>query len=339
MKKLLFHIKSLQINKNKIWLFGYLFITFVIGGTIGALGFKYLATCKVKYVFINPSLGCSVDSNFDKSNPIVLKDKLTAFINSETAKGDVSHVSVYFRDLKDGPTMGINEDDLFISASLLKLPVALTYYKLSEDEMPDVLTRQLYFELGIGGGDNLQQFFKPAKSAIPGQTYLVNDLIKNSLIYSDNMSNDVLKTYLATVGNATNQDYLLRTFKELGLIEPTSVTTSDISTRAYASIFRQLYNASYLNNEDSEKVLSTLEQSGFNLGIVAGVPKGIKVANKFGERDLGKEKQLHDCGIIYYPNNPYLICVMTRGYDYNVLTGVISQISNMTYAEMNSRAK
>jgi len=335
MKKLLFHIKSIKINKNKIWLFGYLFIALVVGGVLGAFLFKYFTSCKVKYVFINPSLGCSVDSTFDKSNPIVLKDKLTSFINSETAKGDVSHVSVYFRDLKDGPTMGINEDDLFISASLLKLPVALTYYKLSEDEMPDILGRQLYFELGVGGGDNLQQFFKPEKSATPGQTYLVSDLIKNSLIYSDNMSNDVLKTYLATIG--TNQDYLLRTFKELGLVEPTSVTTSDISTRAYASIFRQLYNASYLNNEDSEKVLSTLEQSSFNLGIVAGVPKGTKVANKFGERDLVKEKQLHDCGIVYYPNNPYLICVMTRGYDYNVLTGVISQISDTVYKEMSTR--
>lgn len=336
MRRLLDRIRLPQIKNKTIILVIYFVAAFALGGTAGVFGFKYLSVCKVKYSYINSSLGCSPNTNFDKSNPIVLKDKLMSFINSEQKSGNINEASVYFRDLSDGPTLGINEDDLFISASLLKLPIALTYYKLSEEEIPDILSQKLGFQI-TRGKDELVQFFKPSKSVDPNSTYTVSDLIFYSLAYSDNLSNDVLRTYLGTVGSG--QDFLLRTFKELGLVEPASITTSDISTRAYASIFRQLYNASYLSNEDSEKILSILAQSEFDLGIVGGVPKEVKVANKFGERDLNKEKQLHDCGIVYYPGNPYLICVMTRGTDYGRLADVIKEISSIVYKEMDSRAK
>jgi hypothetical protein len=47
--------------------------------------------------------------------------------------------------------------------------------------------------------------------------------------------------------------------------------------------------------------------------------------------------QLHDCGIIYYPGNPYLLCVMTRGTDWSALEKTIQTISAMTYKEVDSR--
>ena len=78
----------------------------------------------------------------------------------------------------------------------------------------------------------------------------------------------------------------------------------------------------------SEKALGLLQKSEFHKGLVAGVPSGTIVAHKFGERDgltIG-EKQLHDCGIIYYPGNPYLLCVMTRGDNFDELAGVVFDV-------------
>jgi beta-lactamase class A len=328
------------MQKKNIFFVIFSVLLFAIGFFTGQTTKQKLNTndvskCNGNFKYINPNLGCSSES-FDKSYPITLVDDLNKFISDSHKNGDTQEVSVYFRDLKDGPVFGINENDLFISASLLKLPIALTFYRLSEDGAQDILKRKiLYKQEGVLSSPS--QFFKPLKSAISGQSYLISDLIYYSLVYSDNASNEILKTYLKDIGKG--EDLLLTTFKDLGLTEPTSLVTNDISTRGYASIFRILYNASYLSKEDSESVLSILDQSEFSQGIVSGVPNGVRVSNKFGERDLGNIKQLHDCGIVYFKDNPYVLCVMTRGKDFNSLTKVISKISNMVYTEMEQRSK
>ena len=48
-----------------------------------------------------------------------------------------------------------------------------------------------------------------------------------------------------------------------------------------------------------------------------------------------KTKQLHDCGIIYYPGNPYLLCVMTRGDSFGELSSTIRDISDIIYGVVN----
>lgn len=103
-------------------------------------------------------------------------------------------------------------------------------------------------------------------------------------------------------------------------------------------MFRGIYNGSLLNKENSNKVLEWLSQSKFKDGLVAGVPGSVMIAHKFGERLLeDNTKQLHDCGIVYYPDNPYLLCVMTHGNDYEKLEKVIQDISKMVYTEVDSR--
>jgi len=104
----------------------------------------------------------------------------------------------------------------------------------------------------------------------------------------------------------------------------------------YAAFFEILYNATYLNKEMSEKALAILTKSTFNYGLVGGVPIGVEVAHKFGERIFEEYKQLHDCGIIYKENNPYLLCIMTRGDmmegdNFNDLAMVIKKISEQVY--------
>lgn len=315
----------------------FLLLSFVLGFIGGGVVWQKQSLCKAKFQFINSDLACDTKNKFDKSNPIVLKTNLTNYIDSKKGDGSVSEVSIYFRDLKYGPILGIDENELFISASLLKLPIAVTLFRLSEDGEEGILDRNLLFQLEDPNEKIPEQFFPPSEEAVVGQTYLVGDLIYRSLAYSDNWSNEILKTYLLNHGGG--RDLNLQTFKDLGLIEPASITTSDISTRNYASIFRILFNASYLSRENSEKVLSILSESEFDMGIAAGVPSDIKLANKFGERDLGEEKQLHDCGIVYFPDNPYLLCVMTRGEDFNTLTSVIKDISGMVYKEMEVRSQ
>jgi len=87
-----------------------------------------------------------------------------------------------------------------------------------------------------------------------------------------------------------------------------------------------------------EKALDLLSQVEFKQGLNKNIPQNIEVAHKFGERQLqDKSVQLHDCGIVYYPNHPYLLCIMTRGTNYNSLSNVIGQISGSIYSDINTR--
>lgn len=99
---------------------------------------------------------------------------------------------------------------------------------------------------------------------------------------------------------------------------------------------RVLFNATYLNDANSEKALVLLSKATFDKGLTAGVPSTIVVSHKFGEHVNGADGvinsvELHDCGIVYYPKNPYLLCVMTRGKNINDLQNTIKEISNTVY--------
>lgn len=61
------------------------------------------------------------------------------------------------------------------------------------------------------------------------------------------------------------------------------------------------------------------------------------VAHKFGEYGDSEKgiKQLHDVGIIYHEDNPYLLGIMTRGQDYAKLAQVIEKISSFIYSEVD----
>jgi hypothetical protein len=62
-------------------------------------------------------------------------------------------------------------------------------------------------------------------------------------------------------------------------------------------------------------------------------------SHKFGERkflDSG-ETQFHDCGIVYLPKKPYLLCIMTRGTDLNKATKVIKNISQAVYKNLTQK--
>ena len=80
----------------------------------------------------------------------------------------------------------------------------------------------------------------------------------------------------------------------------------------------------------------------FTKGIMGGVPSDMVVAHKFGENTnylnsgIVANHELHDCGIVYYSNHPYLLCVMTRGTDLSALQGAIEDISRTAYKSIDA---
>ena len=85
-----------------------------------------------------------------------------------------------------------------------------------------------------------------------------------------------------------------------------------------------------------------LSETDFSDGLTAGLPQGVVVSHKFGlatnlSNGVISGRELHDCGIIYHPRNPYLLCVMTKSVSsIPDMENVISNISKLTYEEIDS---
>lgn len=292
--------------------------------------------CATEFNFINKLLACREVSPINKGSYKLFENELRTYFKEQTEKGVITTASVYFRDLSNGPTFGINEDDEFVSASLLKLPLAMTIYKLIE-QSPEILSKEIVYD---NPSEVLTQWFDTKKKDHHieiGKPYPVRELVRYAVSYSDNYATDVLLGLLNIL--YPNKNILLQTFQDLGIIAPHDSLDNNLSPKEYASLFRLLYNISYLDKNSSDEILKMLANSSFDKGLKAGVPKGITIAHKYGERGgLEKDqKQLHDCGIVYYPENPYLICIMTRGYDFDKLAEVIKTVSHKMYAEFDSR--
>ncbi len=281
------------------------------------------------YKFINPLLECDTISETVRLNGLnTLEKAVSSYLEKEKADGNLTNAAVYYRDLNDGPWFGVNERAPFAPASLLKLPVMMAYFKKAEKD-PSVLTKKIVYQ---AKDQLLGQDIVPTKTIQKGQSYTIEELIVRMMEYSDNAALTVLED---------NIDPMLidKVTLDLGVETATVATPDDfMSVRGYSSLFRILYNASYIEKDLSEKALEIMSKSEFNDGLVAGVPKGIIISHKFGERERSDgSEELHDCGIVYHPSNPYLICVMTKGDRLEDLKKVISDVSRMVYEVINSR--
>jgi beta-lactamase class A len=306
----------------------------VVGMGLGILVHSYHRECKKEdYKYINQDLACNEKPVVSKRAYAQFKYKINEYIKTSQENGKISEVSIYFRDLKNGPTLGIEEHKKFSPASLLKLPLMLTYINLKE-EHDGLFENKLKITKDNSG---LPQDIKPKEYAKIGEEYTVEELIDLMIKYSDNQSYYVLLNYLHEI--SPEEDLLKQTFVDLGIIDPQNFADETLSVKAYGQIFVQLYNSSFFNNKEmSECALEKLSNIEWKDGLNAGLPPDIEVAHKFGERNLdGGKKQLHDCGVVYFPENPYMLCVMTRGDDFGEMSEVISTISKMFYEEFLSR--
>ncbi len=287
------------------------------------------------YKYINPLLLCNASTAMQPEEFKPLQDKVDAYVSSQKKLGNISSASVYFRDLKAGRWMIVNPIEQYSPASLLKVPIMIAIFKQAESN-PKFLNKTIYYD--SSEDLNAMETFKPQYAIKPKQSYTVRDLLHYMIAYSDNNA-------LRLLGQNLNQNFLNEVYNDLSLTTPSNdPNVSSMSVSDYSYFFRILYNATYLTRENSEEALKLLLEPDFSEGLKKGVPPDVEVAQKFGERTIYtddaqtqvEEKELHDCGIVYYPSNPYLLCVMTRGTDFTQLSTVIQNITRMSYLSMSA---
>ena len=320
-----------------------MFFFFLVGITLGILlkvvfptetDSSYIQKRAGGYEYINPLVDFeSVEST--KIGKLANMEKtLQKYVDNTIEDYDVtkvSHISIYYKDLNSGAWIGVNEDEDFSPASLLKLPIMIASYKIAESDSTFLQQEIVYEEKYIASDQNIT----PTLQLEDGKTYTIEQLIERLIKYSDNKA---VEPILSEIPN----EQLADIYTDLGIEVPEqNDITYELKVKDYASFFRILYNASYLNKDMSTKALKLLSEAEFDEGIVAGLPDGVKIASKFGERIFESDsieirKQLHECGIVYHPNKPYILCIMTKGSDLVSQEKILQEISSMIYLEVNN---
>jgi beta-lactamase class A len=297
----------------------------------------YQPSAGEEFAFIRPTI---TEANTEQRKIRELKPfryKVDALIEEKLDSDEVTAVSVYFRDLDNGNWFGIKEDEKFSPESQLKIPVLIAYFKWSETN-PLVLRKKIFFR-GVGGPFE-PRYLRSPKPLEAGKEYTVIELLFRMTAYGDNSAYALL---LANLPHAQ----LHKVAKDLYVNYDPGKQEDSLTLSAYASFFRVLFNASYLNEEMSEKALRYLARASFRDGMAAGIPPEVSLASKAGERIIqtpdadgapSEVLQLHEFGIVYHPERAFLLGVTVRGKDFRSLARVIRDVTGLVYAEVDRQS-
>ncbi len=324
-----------MISKTHLWQGGVvlivIFATSLITWRLADINNSDSISCKRdsgRYMYINPLIICDREGASESEISSLVNHNVHTYIDQKKSSGELRTASVYYRDIIDRNWTLIHGEEKFNPASLLKVPTMIAYYSLAEKD-PSILSKRLTFRDTVDAND--VQYFRASSKLKYGQSYSVDELIRMMIINSDNNAKNLLI-------NSYDQDSLREAYRDLGVSLPQIDKIDYFTAQEFAYFFRVLYNATYLSRTYSEKALELLSKTDFHDGLISTIPRDINVAQKFGERSVvdlsdpdATVRELHDCGVVYYPQHPYILCVMTKGKDFKVLSEIIGGVSKITY--------
>lgn len=237
------------------------------------------------------------------------------------------HPSVYVWDYQTGDYADINADEIFPTASIIKLPVLVELFRSIEkgqlnleEKMP--LTEYYRTE----GSGSLQ--FKAENSQ-----YSIDNLARIMITESDNSATNMLIARLGSmtdINSALRQWGLKHTYIQTWL--PDLTGTNHSTARDMAQILYNIDNPKFLTNESREKIFDYMGHVHNNRLIPAGLPQGVEFLHKTG--DIGT--MLGDAGIVYAPNGKRYIVVIFAKRPHNSPAGkeFIVKASEIIYNNM-----
>jgi beta-lactamase class A len=302
---------------KKIILLQILFMAVL--GIFGYIYFRTLETPKLAVMSISSkaplAMKDTVDATYPLINPYVevdndkhyilnFKDLRKKLIDIEDAQKHKTFI--YFAYLNNSSWIGLKEKDLFKAASTVKVPLAMSFYRLQEQGK--IKLTDSYFLTDLDLDSRFGDLYKVGAD----KSFTIEELIGIMLQHSDDTAMHALLHVANLVGI---QDPLKEVYMAMGWeyadVSSTTVSYIDINLKTLSNMFISLYNATYLSVEDSSKVLGYLSNTDFKDKIVAGIPSNIVVSHKIGV--LAPDKTYSDCGIVYVPNRSYLLCLGSSG--------------------------
>ena len=221
-------------------------------------------------------------------------------------------MGVAIRDLTSGETYLLHGDDIFPQASSIKITVLAQLYQQEQRGRRGEHGVARLADLYTVRAEDLVPDSFIMLGLTPGVTRVTNrDLATMMVAVSDNAATNVLidhvgmqnvEQMLASIG--LKNTHLQRKMMDIAAARQ---GRENISTpREMMTLLEAIYRNKLFDKElttDFFKVLSTPKDSS----IPKLLPPGLTIANKPGELEAVR----NDSGIVFVPNRPFVICVMT----------------------------
>lgn len=267
----------------------------------------------------------------DKPSDIIIKfvdlrTKLRKYAKAE------DKVGIYFEYLPTGVHVGINDREEFYRASLIKVPLVMRAYKLMEEGFikrdENLLIRRDFLNGTYG------DLYRTGAGTERSLSEIIGLILKDSDNTAYNALLDRVNQALKEKESKSEKG-IDEVYDYLDITREENTNAFEISPRDYSSVLKSLFFSAYLNYDSSNEILGIMTEAKFNKLLKSAIPDNIPVAHKFGiyqSLDSKDKKSVHaDCGIVYFPDRPYVLCVMVNTSDSKKAEKYISEISGTVY--------
>lgn len=269
----------------------------------------------IKYIYIILFLLFSCGRGDDYDN---LENKITNLLKSH--KGTFA---VALKNLDDGNTILINENEIFHAASTMKTPVMIELFKKKyngEVSFDDSLQIKNEFKSIVDGSKFELSSFDDSDENIYknlGEYISIRELIFDMITKSSNFGTNLLIDYIDVKDvNKTMRDIgaeninVLRGVGDLKAFDKGLNNTT--SAKDLLVIYEKLAMGSFINPSISNEMVEILKNQVYKDIIPKYLPKNIEVAHKTGWISGVR----HDSGIVFLENGEkYILILLSKNLE------------------------
>lgn len=218
-----------------------------------------------------------------------LKEQTKQMIQKQTG-----NYSIYFADLNNPYSFGVNQNQTFTAASVNKVPIVAVLYYLDNKgkvNLDEKITLQADDIQAYGTGSLQYQD--------PGTVYSLQTLAKLALQQSDN-------TAAYIIAQRIGMPVIQKTIAQWGL-KQTDMENNKTSAYDTYLLFKKIYRTEVTGMAKTQELLGFLLDTDIEDRLPALMPNGTIVYHKTGDA-IGN---LHDVGIIKKGNTVFFLGVLT----------------------------